>query len=107
MKEFNGVFTALLTPFDIQNKINEKALGELIERNLKSGVTGFYACGSTAEVFMLNHDERRALMRMVSEITAGRATLIAHVGSVSADEAAGLAGYATELGYDEIGRAHV
>lgn len=102
MKEFEGIFTALLTPFDAGNHINEKALGQLIEHNIRLGVTGFYACGSTAEVFMLSLDERRQLMKLISDIVGGRVTLIAHVGSVSADEAAGLASYAEELGYDAV-----
>ena len=102
MKKFEGIFTALLTPFDAGNHINEKALGELIEHNIRLGVTGFYACGSTAEVFMLSLDERRQLMKLISDIVGGRVTLIAHVGSVSADEAAGLASYAEELGYDAV-----
>ncbi|MCI8387364.1 MAG: N-acetylneuraminate lyase [Clostridiales bacterium] len=102
MKEFKGIFTALLTPFDPQNRINEKALGKLIEHNIKLGVTGFYACGSTAEVFMLNLDERKQLMKLVSDITDSRVTLIAHVGSISADESAELAKYAEELGYDAV-----
>ena len=102
MKKFEGIFTALLTPFDAGNHINEKALGQLIEHNIRLGVTGFYACGSTAEVFMLSLDERRQLMKLISDIVGGRVTLIAHVGSVSADEAAGLASYAEELGYDAV-----
>lgn len=102
MKEFKGIFTALLTPFDSNNKINEKALADLIEHNIKMGVTGFYCCGSTAEAFMLNSEERRALMRMIVDIVKGRVTLIAHVGSISADEAVSLAKYAEELGYDAV-----
>ena len=46
-----GIFTALLTPFDSNNKINENALAELIRRNVDMGVQGFYVGGSTAEAF--------------------------------------------------------
>ena len=35
---FKGIFTALLTPFDKENKINEKALEALIKHNLSMGV---------------------------------------------------------------------
>ena len=53
MKNFKGIFTALLTPFDDKNKINEKSLEQLIEMNIKKGVDGVYVSGSTAEAFLL------------------------------------------------------
>ena len=31
MKKLNGIFTALLTPFDENNKINEKSLEKLLQ----------------------------------------------------------------------------
>ena len=102
MKEFKGIFTALLTPFDNNDKINKTALEALIEHNIKLGVTGFYACGSTAEVFLLSDDERRQLMRLVSEIVNGRVTLIAHVGAIATQEAISLANLAEKLNYDAI-----
>ncbi len=102
MKEFKGIFTALLTPFDKNGKINENALADLIERNIKMGVNGFYACGSTAEVFLLSHEERVSLMKAVSDICKGRVTLIAHVGAVSSKEAADLAALAEKFGYDAV-----
>jgi N-acetylneuraminate lyase len=102
MKNFSGIFTALLTPFAADGGINERALAWLIERNIRAGVTGFYACGSTAEVFTLSPDERRTLMRLCAEINAGRTTMIAHVGAISTDESAALAKEAAKLGYDAV-----
>ncbi len=102
MKNFKGVFTALLTPFDKNGSINENALADLIERNIKMGVTGFYSCGSTAEVFLLSEDERRGLMKLVSDICADRVTLFAHVGAISTKEACSLAEYAYKTGYDAV-----
>ena len=58
MKKLDGIFTALLTPFDENNKINEKSLEKLVKFNLDMGVTGFYVGGTTAEAFMLSTEER-------------------------------------------------
>ena len=102
MANYKGIFTALLTPVRADGSINERALAWLMERNIRAGVSGFYACGSTAEVFTLSPDERRTLMRMCAEINAGRTTMIAHVGAISTDEAVSLAKYAKELGYDAV-----
>lgn len=98
---FQGIFTALLTPFDKNNKINERALEGLIKHNLNMGVTGFYVCGSTGEAFLLSTDERKHVMRAVRDM-APDATLIAHVGSINEAEALELAAFAEEVGYSAI-----
>ncbi len=102
MNNFMGIYTALLTPFNKQDKLNEKALETLIEYNIDMGVQGFYACGSTAEVFLLSSEERRELMRLIKDIAGNRVKLIAHVGAISTKEAVSLAEYAAELGYDAV-----
>ncbi len=101
MNKFKGIFTALLTPFDGRDKINEKELAKLVEFNVKMGVAGFYVGGSTAEAFLLTTDERKQIMDVVKSV-AGDKTLIAHIGSVSEKEATELGAYATKLGYDAI-----
>ena len=98
---FKGVFTALLTPFDKENKVNEKALEALIKHNLSMGVKGFYVCGSTGEAFLLSTDERKQVMEIVKDCAKG-ATLIAHIGSVNEAEATDLAKCAEKLGYNAI-----
>ena len=102
MKNFAGIYTALLTPFKENGKINENALADIIEHSLNLGVDGFYCCGSTAEVFMLTDTERRELMRICAEISGDRALKIAHIGTVSADIASDYAAYAEKLGYDAV-----
>jgi len=101
-EKFSGIFPALLTPFNAENKINEKVLAELIEINLAKGVRGFYVAGSTAESFLLTEDERAYLYRLTKDIVKNRATLIAHVGDVSTDKAERYAGLAADLGYDAV-----
>lgn len=101
MKNFGGIFTALLTPFDKNGKINEKELEKLVKYNIKMGVNGFYVCGSTAEAFLLSTDERKQVLDVVKD-TAKDKTLIAHIGSVNEIEATCLAKYAETLGYDAI-----
>lgn len=101
MEKYKGIFTALLTPFDGQNRVNEKQLEKLVQFNVEKGVTGFYVGGSTAEAFLLSTDERKQIMDVVKS-TAPDKTLIAHIGSVHEDEAADLARHAEKLGYDAI-----
>jgi len=100
-EKFKGILTALLTPFDKNDRINEKALEQLVRHNLKLGVKGFYVCGSTGEAFLLNTEERKQVMEIVKAI-APEATLIAHIGSVDERQALTLAKHAADLSYDAI-----
>ncbi len=96
-----GIYTALLTPFDRDGKINEKELIRLIQHNINLGVDGFYVCGSTAEALMLTAEERKHIMEIVKE-NAGNVKLIAHVGGISERDSHKLAKWAKDLSYDLI-----
>ena len=99
--KFNGIFTALLTPFDKNDRVNEKELEKLVKFNVKMGAKGFYVGGSTAEAFLLSTDERKQIMDVVKS-AAPESTLIAHIGSISEREATDLAQHARKLSYDAI-----
>jgi N-acetylneuraminate lyase len=101
-KNFKGIFPALLTPFDAQDRINEKALEKLVQLNLEKGVTGFYVGGSTAEAFLLSEEERKYVYKLVKDITKGECTLIAHIGCISTKQTIELGKYVEDLGYDAI-----
>ena len=100
--KFKGIFPALLTPFDENDRVNTKVLEELVDYNLKKGVDGFYVGGSTAEAFLLTEEERLLVMKTVSERAKGKCTLIAHVGCISTAQAIKFAKAAEELGYDAV-----
>ena len=101
MKKCKGIFTALLTPFDKNNKVNEKELEKLVKFNIEKGVTGFYVGGSTAEAFLLSTDERKQIMDVVKS-AAPNHTLIAHIGSINELEATELGKHAKKLSYDIV-----
>ena len=101
-KEWGGIYPALLTPFDKDNKINVKALNDLIDLNLKKGVKGFYVTGSTGESFLLSTEERKQVMKIVKDRVGNKCKLIAQIGCIATHHAIELAKYAEEIGYDAI-----
>ena len=100
-EKYNGIFTALLTPFNEAGEVNEGELIKLIKFNLDMGVRGFYVCGSTGESFLLSKEERMKIMEIVKREAKG-STLIAHVGSLDERDACEMARHAKALGYDAI-----
>ena len=102
MKDFSGMYAALLTAFNKDGSINFEATGMLAERNIQKGLTGMYVAGSSGEAMMMSEEERVSLLEYVSRLNKGRVTLIAHVGSTSTDAAIRMAKRAAELGYDAV-----
>lgn len=82
MKKMTGIFPALLTPFDRRGNIDESALRKLVEWNIKQGVSGFYACGSTGEAFLLTPNERKQILEIVADQVAERVPIIVHIGAI-------------------------
>lgn len=97
-----GIIPALLTPFGKDGKVNTDALAQLIDWNIEKGVNGFYVGGSTAEAFLLTEEERNFVYEIVAKATSGRLPLIAHVGSISTDQAIRFAKVAEKWGYTAI-----
>ena len=102
MKNFKGIFPALLTPFKNDGSVNDEQLIKLVEYNLSKGVDGFYAGGSTAEAFLLSFEERKHVLRVISEAARGRCTLIAQTGCIATEMTAELAKYSESIGYDAV-----
>lgn len=102
MDKFKGLFSALLTPFNEDSSINFDSLEKLVEFNLQNGIDGFYVGGSTGEGLLLSPEERMQVFECVKKANNGRATLIAHVGTICTLDAIKMAKKAEELEYDAI-----
>lgn len=102
MDKFKGLFSALLTPFNEDGSINFDSLEKLVEFNLQNGIDGFYVGGSTGEGLLLSPEERMQVFECVKKTNKGRATLIAHVGTICTLDAIKMAKKAEELEYDAI-----
>lgn len=98
----NGIFTALLTPFNSDYSINASSLEKLVKFNLSSGINGFYVGGSTGESMLMSSDERKEVFRIVKSAAGSSVPLIAHVGAISTDAAIDMALCAKQLGYDAV-----
>ncbi|MDO5092116.1 MAG: 4-hydroxy-tetrahydrodipicolinate synthase [Propionibacteriaceae bacterium] len=101
-KQLKGVLTALATPFDVDENIDVEAFKAVVERSVSAGVGGVVACGSTGEVGTMNSDERRQVVDIVVEQTAGRGPVIAQTGATSTAEAIRLSKAAQASGADVL-----
>jgi N-acetylneuraminate lyase len=102
LTNLNGIYPALLTPFDKTGKIKINVLRQLVELNIEKGVDGFYVCGSTAEAFLLSTKQRKEILETVSDQVAGRCNIIAHVGTLNTDTSIDLAKHAQSCNVNAI-----
>ena len=82
-----GAMTALVTPFDAENKVDETALGKLIEWQIAEGIHGLVPCGSTGEAVTMSLAERERVVQITVEKAKGRVPVIAGAGSNNTAEA--------------------
>ena len=79
-----GVFPILLTPFDLNSRLDEESLRRLVEFNLAAGVHGLgIALGS--EVFKLSETERTQVTRIVVDQVNGRVPVVVNSGASGTD----------------------
>jgi 4-hydroxy-tetrahydrodipicolinate synthase len=96
---FQGVFTALVTPFR-DGALDERALHDLVELQIGAGIDGLVPCGSTGEAATLSHAEHRRVVEVVVAAARGRVQVLAGTGSNSTAEAIELTRHAKEAGAD-------
>lgn len=96
--KFEGVYTALVTPFAADGSVDWKALRRLVDFQVEGGVAGLVPVGTTGESPTLDGQECREVIRVVVEQARGRVPVIAGAGSNCTAEAIHYAKDAKEVG---------
>ncbi len=96
---FKGSMVAIVTPFK-NGKIDEKALGDLIEFQISNGTDGIVPCGTTGESATLSYEEHNRVIEFTVEAVKRRVPVIAGTGSNSTDEAVMLTTHAKKAKAD-------
>lgn len=99
--ELKGSIVAIVTP--IRNgKVDEKALGDLIEWHIKEGTHGIVPCGTTGESATLDYEEHYRVIKFTVEVVRKRIPVIAGTGANSTDETILITKRAEEDGADAV-----
>ena len=96
---FTGSLVAIVTPFR-KGRVDEQALGNLIEWQIANGTNGIVPCGTTGESATLSHAEHERVVAFTVEVVKRRVPVIAGAGSNSTDEAIALTKHAKQAGAD-------
>lgn len=96
---FKGCGTAIATPFN-EKGVNFKVFGDLIEKQISSGVDSIIVCGTTGEAATMTEQERKDTIKFVVDKVAGRIPVIAGTGSNNTMAAIEMTKYAESVGVD-------
>ncbi|ESL03432.1 dihydrodipicolinate synthase [Catonella morbi ATCC 51271] len=102
MSIFEGVATALITPFGPDGSVNYAKLEELINKQIEDGVDGLVICGTTGESATLTEKEHMDVIRESVKFVNSRVPVIAGTGSNCTQTAIEMSKEAEEYGADGL-----
>lgn len=98
--KLEGLFTALVTPFNSEGKLDEEGLRHNLHYQLKNNVQGIVILGTTGEAPTLSPQERQAIIKIALEEINGKAILMVGTGSYSTEQTILSTLQAQEMGAD-------
>lgn len=97
-RTFGAVLTAMVTPFDVEGRIDLSAAQALATHLVDSGSDGLVLSGTTGESPTTHQPEKDDLVRAVVEAVGDRATIVAGAGSNDTAHAVRMAQSAARTG---------
>ncbi len=101
MKKFEGVFTALVTPFK-NGEVDERSLKNLVRHQLDHGVHGFVVSGTTGESPTLTKEEKKRCFDIVKAESGGKVPIVVGTGTNSTRETKAATQDAEKWGADAV-----
>ena len=98
---FTGSFTALVTAFK-DDGVDYEGLGQLVDFQIKNGITGILAVGTTGESPTLTWDEHNKVIENVTKKTREKCVCIAGTGSNNTKETLESSKHAVDIGVEAL-----
>jgi len=96
--KIGGLFTALITPFDREGRVDYERLEELVRFQVSKGADGIYPCGSTGLGPMLSITERKLVAETVVKAARRKVPVVVQVGCADTGSTIELAKHAEKIG---------
>jgi 4-hydroxy-tetrahydrodipicolinate synthase len=81
MRPYEGLLTAMITPFHDDGSVNEDAAVAIARHLLANGSHGLVVAGTTGEAATLTDDEQVRLVELIASETGGDGAIVAGAGS--------------------------
>ncbi len=100
MEKLGRLLTAMVTPFDVEGKVDYQQAKKLARALLDAGSDGLVVCGTTGESPTLSFEEKLQLLTEVKSVVANRGTIVAGTGNYNTKESRELTKEAEKIGVD-------
>ncbi|AHF14607.1 dihydrodipicolinate synthase family protein [Niabella soli] len=100
--QFSGLWSAMFTPTDATGAPEMEQLERLTELLITQGQDGLYILGSTGQGVLFTEEQRKAVLKKVTQVVAGRLPVMVQVGALTTAESVRLAQHAATHGADAI-----
>lgn len=100
--EIKGIITAMVTPFDENQKINETAARQLVDKLIGQGVHGLFILGTNGEFHVLSDDEKVEFAKIIIDQAAHRVPVYVGAGACGTQETIKLAQRMEAVGADAL-----
>lgn len=99
---WSGNICAVVTPFNLDGSLDERAFCENLELLISEGIDGFVIAGHTGESWALSDTERLRIFELAAETVGRRVPVIGGVSAIRTPDAVSLARGARERGLDGV-----
>ncbi|BDC52630.1 4-hydroxy-tetrahydrodipicolinate synthase [Bryobacterales bacterium F-183] len=99
---FQGCGTAIITPFQADQSLDEAALRATVQRQIAAGIDFLVPCGTTGESPTLTRKEHLRVVEITLEEAKGKVPVVAGAGGYNTSEVIELSKQVEELGADGL-----
>jgi dihydrodipicolinate synthase/N-acetylneuraminate lyase len=97
-----GIYAAMLTPFDERGRVKEAVIREMVEFYIARGVQGIFPVSNVGEHIQMSEEEKRRFVDIVMDQAKGRVKITPGISSAGTDKAIELGQYCAAAGADGV-----
>lgn len=98
----NGIISAMLTPLNEDETINESELRNQVNRQIDAGVAAVFCLGTNGEFYAFDQESKKQIINIVVDETNGRVPVLAGTGCVTTAETIELTDFAKQAGVSAV-----
>jgi dihydrodipicolinate synthase/N-acetylneuraminate lyase len=97
-----GVYAAMLTPFDTNGRVNINTATRMVEFFVEKGVNGIFPVSNVGEFIQISEEDKRCFIDAVIAAAGGRVKVTPGISSPNPRQAIDLGKYCSEAGADAV-----
>lgn len=98
----NGIISAIVTPLNQDETLNERELRTQINRQIDAGVSAIFCLGTNGEFYAFTEDEKKLIIEVTVDEVNGRVPVFAGTGCTTTKETIALTRFAKEAGVSAV-----